>query len=294
MFTLRMKERRLVSSINEAAKEMGRSEGWEEKDSQYDVFYHMCEKLIINIFDSREEAVEYLIDMEYLQRENEHKSKNILWNCFGDLIYKNICNNLCYTDVRQRRKHYETNAVKMKKIEDKAVEILKSRPDNSVDVYKEEMEWIDNMQYRRGCGLDRELLYILLVLQKRYKGEVKIYINQKKQLTCNTIDKWLGDGICICKKGLTRLQKMGVISLQTVAHKYHEIEVCVPEFERQDSVFSVMQWNPIPEFYEYNGERKVERCVICGRKFVKVKNMITCGDMCGKENRKRSNNKYSA
>ena len=294
MFTLRMKERRLVSSINEAAKEMGRSEGWEEKDSQYDVFYHMCEKLIINIFDSREEAVEYLIDIEYLQRENEHKSKNILWNCFGDLIYKNICNNLCYTDVRQRRKHYETNAVKMKKIEDKAVEILKSRPDNSVDVYKEEMEWIDNMQYRRGCGLDRELLYILLVLQKRYKGEVKIYINQKKQLTCNTIDKWLGDGICICKKGLTRLQKMGVISLQTVAHKYHEIEVCVPEFERQDSVFSVMQWNPIPEFYEYNGERKVERCVICGRKFVKVKNMITCGDMCGKENRKRSNNKYSA
>ena len=52
MFTLRMKERRLVSSINEATKEMGRSEGWAEKDSQYDVFYHMCEKMIIDIPES--------------------------------------------------------------------------------------------------------------------------------------------------------------------------------------------------------------------------------------------------
>lgn len=294
MFTLKMKERRLVSSINEAAKEMGRSEGWEEKDSQYDVFYHICEKLIINIFDSRKEAVEYLLDMEYLQRENEHKSKNILWNCFGDLIYKNICNNLCYTSVRQRRKHYETSGTVIKKIEDKTVEILKSIPDNSVDVYQGEIEWIENMQYRRGCSLDRELLYILLVLQKRCKGNVRIYINQKKQLTCNTLDKWLGDGVCICKKGLIRLQKMGVISIQTVARKYHEIEVCVPEVEEQDIAFSVTQKNPISEFYEYNGERKVERCVICGKKFVKVKNMITCGDMCSKENRKRSNNKYSA
>ncbi|MCM1160637.1 MAG: hypothetical protein NC412_05375 [Roseburia sp.] len=295
MFMLKMKERKLVSSINEAAKEMGRSEGWEEKDSQYDVFYHMCEKLIINIFDSREEAAEYLLDMEYLQRENELKSKNILWNCFGDLIYKNICNNLCCVNVRQRRKHYKTSGSMIQKIEEKAVEILKSVPDNSVDIFKEEIEWIDNIQFKRGCNLDRELLYILLVLQKRYKDKVRIYINQKKQLTCNTIDKWLGDGICICKKGLTRLQKMGVISLQTVARKYYEIEVFVPEVEKQDRVFSVTQWNPIPEFYEYNEERKVERCVICGKKFVKIKNMATCSNVvCRSEYRKRNANKCSA
>lgn len=142
--------------------------------------------------------------------------------------------------------------------------------------------------------MDRELLYILLVLQKRYKGNVKIYINQKKQLTCNTIDKWLGDGVCICRKGLIRLQKMGAISVQTAVRKYHEVEVCVPEVEKQDIAFSVTQWNPIPEFYEYNRERKDERCVVGGKKFVKVKNMITCSDMCSKENRKRNNNKYSA
>ena len=294
MFALKMKEQLLVSTIKDVIKELSRSDGWKEKISRYEVFFHMCEKTIMNIFGSREEACEYLLDMEYLQRENEHKSKNILWNCFGDLIYKNICNNLCYANVRQRRKHYETNVVAMREIENKAVEILKSIPDNSVDIYKEEIEWVENIQYKRGCSLDRELLYILLVLQKRYKGNVKIYINQKKQLTCNTIDKWFGDGVCICRKGLIRLQKMGTISIQTAVRKYHEIEVCVPEVEKQDIAFSVIQWNPIPEFYEYNGERKVERCVVCGKKFVKVKNMITCSDMCSKENRKRNNNKYSA
>ena len=120
-------------------------------------------------------------------------------------------------------------------------------------------------------------------------------MNQKKQITCNTIDKWLGDGVCICIKGLIRLQKMGIISLQTVARKYHEIEVCVPEVEKQDIAFSVTQWNPIPEFYEYNGERKVVRCIICNKKFVKVKNMVTCSNtMCRSEYRKRNTNKCSA
>lgn len=295
MFTLKMQERLLVSTIEEVIKELNRSEGWKEKISRYEVFFHMCEKAVMNIFDSREEACEYLLDMEYLRRENENRSKNILWNCFGDLIYKNICNNLHCVNFRQRRKHYETCVTTIKSIEEKAEEILKSVPDNSVDIYKEEIEWIENMQYKRGCTLDRELLYILLVLQKRHNGNVRIYINQKKQLTCNTIDKWLGDGVCVCKKGLIRLQKMGVVSIQTVARKYHEIEVFAPKVEKQDIAFSVMQRNPIPEFYEYNRERKVERCVICGKKFVKVKNMITCSNsMCRTEYRKRNADRCSA
>jgi len=69
IYKLRMKERALVSSIDQASKEMGRSEGWDTKESRYDVFYHMCEKVIMNIFDSREEAAEYLLDMESAEGE---------------------------------------------------------------------------------------------------------------------------------------------------------------------------------------------------------------------------------
>ena len=295
MFFLRAKEQLFASVVKEAVKELSRSDGWKEKIGRYEVFYHMCEKMIINIFDSREEAAEYLLDMEYLRRENENKSKNILWNCFGDLIYKNICNNLCCSNVAQRRKHYETSTVKMVKIEEKSLKILDSIPDNTVGISKEEIEWISNRVYRRNCDLDRELLYILLVLQKRYSGKVRIYINQKKRLTCKTIDKWIGDDVCICKKSLSRLQKMGVISMQTVAHKYYEIEVLMPKAEKQDIVFSVTQKNPIPEFYEYKKEKTVKQCIICGKKFVKVKNMATCSNaLCRNEYKKRNSSKRSA
>ena len=294
MFMLKMKERRLVSSINEAVKEMSRSEGWKEKDSKYDVFYHMCEKMVTSIFDSREEAAEYLLDMEYLQRENENKSKNILWNCYGDLVYKNICNNLCYTNVRQRKKHYETGISSIRKAEEKALEILNSAPSCSIEIYQEEIEWLGRLSYKRGCGLDRELLYVLLVLKKRFDGKVKIYMNKKKKITCNTINKWLGDGVCICKNGLLRLQKMGVISVESVQRKYYEIQVLIPEFDTRNVAFTVDQWNPLVGFYKNNGERRVEECVICGEEFIKIGNKITCSENCSRENRKRNNSKYSA
>lgn len=294
MFMLKRKERGLVLSIKVAAKELSRSKGLEEKFSKYDVFYHMCEKLIMNIFDNREEAAEYLLDMEYLQRENENRSKTILWNCFGDLIYKNICNNLCYTNVKQRRKHYETGREVIAKIEDKAVEILKRTTDNPIIIYKEEIEWLDNLTYRRGCSLDRELLYIMLVLQKRYEGKVRIYINQKKQVTCNTIDKWLGDGVCVCRKGLVRLEKRKYISLTMVSRNYYEIEVNVPKYDTLNQAYEVIQRNPLIDFYKNNGEKKISQCVICGRDFIKTRNAITCSDNCSRENRKRNNSKYSA
>lgn len=294
MFKLRMKEQILVKSINEAVKEMTKSEGWREKDSKYKVFYHICEKLIMNLFDSREEATEYLLDMEYLQRINEHKSKNILWNCFGDLIYKNICNNLCLANVKQRRKHYEASNETFLKVEEKVVKFLKNVRDNSVEIYQEEITWLDSLPYKRNCKTDRELLYILLVLSKRYDGKFKIYINQKNQITCNAIDKWLGDGVCICKNGIMRLQKMGVITVEVVKRKHYEIEVHIPDFETQKKAFTANQRNPLISFYKNNGERKVEQCVICGRDFIKIGNTITCGENCSRENRKRNSRKNSA
>lgn len=294
MFKLRMKEQIIIKNINEAVKEVSKLEGWKERVSKLEVLYHICEKLILNIFDSREEAVEYLLDMEYLRRENEHKSKNILWNCFGDLIYKNICNNLCLANVRQRRKHYDTSNEIFIKVEERVVKFLKNMPDNSVDVYQEEITWLNSLPYKRSCKTDRELLYILLVLSKRYDGKFKIYINQKNQITCNAIDKWLGDGVCICKNGIMRLQKMGVITVEVVKRKYYEIEVHIPDFETQKKAFTVNQRNPLVSFYKNNGERKVEQCVICGRDFIKIGNTITCSENCSRENRKRNSRKNSA
>lgn len=294
MFLLKCKEQSLKISIDEAMKEMSKSDGWKEKCAKYDVFYHMCEKMIMNIFDTREEAAEYLIDMEYLRRENENRSKNILWNCFGDLIFENVKNNLCFANVKQRRKHYYTCQTVINDVEKKAIKILNEQLKNPVEVYNEELEWLEKLSYKNGCKLDRELLYILLVLSKKKDGNLKIYMRQKNKITCNTINKWLGDGVCICKKGMERLQKMGVISLAVKGRDYCEVKVILPEFKKEEVAFVVEQGNPLIPFYKNNGERKVSQCIICGKEFIKIGNTMTCGTNCSRENRKRNTQKKTA
>lgn len=98
----------------------------------------------------------------------------------------------------------------------------------------------------------------------------------------------------MCRKGLSRLHGSGAVSVEGVKRKYYEIRVNVPEFETGNAAFSVSQRNPIPEFYKYNGERKVGECIICGKYFVKTGNMQTCGAECSRENRKRNSRKNTA
>lgn len=283
MFKLKAKEQFLTSHIDEVIQDMSKSDGEAEKKSRYDVFYYMCEKMIMHIFDSREEAAEYLLDMEYLQRENENKGKNILWNCFGDLIYQNICDNLCLENVKHRKQHYQTKHETVKEIAEQTVEKIKEVVYENVDIYKAELEWIDSFQYGN-YKLDRELLYILLVMQKRSKGKFKIYMNKKKAITCHAIDKMLGDDVCICKNGLNRLEQMGAISVNIVKRKHYEILVKVPKFLDNSPVFYIEQRNPLVAFYKNNKERKIASCEICGRDFIKHKNAKTCLSVrCQKE-----------
>lgn len=276
MFKLKSREKYLASHIDKAIQELSKSDGEAEKKSKYDVFYYMCERLIMNIFNSREEATEYLLDLEYLQRDNDNRGKKILWNCFGDLIYKNICDNLCLANVRQRKQHYETSRTVLKEVAEKTIEKIKETTYESIKVYQDELEWIDGFPYSTKSKLDRELLYVLLVFQKRNHGKFAIYMNKKKAITCNTIDKLLGDGVCICKNGLKRLEKIGAISVNVVNRKYYEVTVNVPKISGDTVAFEVEQKNPLVAFYKNNGERKIASCEICGKDFIKSRNTKVC------------------
>ena len=78
-----------MTKLNE--KVMRNIDVMREKISKYDVFYTMCDKMILCIFDGdRKRATAYITDFEYLQRENCDSGKNILWNCYGDIILENI------------------------------------------------------------------------------------------------------------------------------------------------------------------------------------------------------------
>lgn len=282
MFELKRRERFLASNIEMAIQDLSKSDGKAEKKNKYDVFYYMCEKMIMNIFESREEAAEYLLDMEYLQRENDNRGKKILWNCFGDLIYKNICDNLCLGNIRQRKQHYQTKHETVKKIAEQVAKNIKEVTDKAVNIYQEELDWIDSLSYKG--DLDRELLYILLVMHKRNNGKFKIYINKKKAVTCHSIDRMLGNNVCICKNGLGRLKEIGVITMNTVVRKYYEISVNMPKVSDETIVFSVKQKNPLIAFYKNNSERKIAVCEICGKDFIKSGNTLTCSSVdCKRE-----------
>lgn len=293
MFKLKSKERYLASHIDEAIQELSKSDGEAEKKNKYDVFYYMCEKMIMTLFDTREEAAEYLLDLEYLQRENDNRGKKILWNCFGDLIYKNICDNLCLANVRRREHHYETSRTVLQEVAEKTIETIKEVTHENIPVYQTELEWIDNFQYSTKSELDRELLYVLLIFQKRNKGKFKIYMNKKKATTCHTIDKMLKDGACVCKNGLKRLEKIGAIFLDTVKGNYYEVTVNSPKISDDKVAFEVTQRNPLVAFYKNNEERKVVPCEICGKDFIKYGNTKVCPSAnCRKElaeRRKRVN-----
>ena len=285
MFDLKRREQSLIFWIDKEVEQLDKSDAVREKISKYEVFYDLCDKMILKIFDgNRILAAEYLIDFEYLQRENCNSGKNILWNCYGDIILENIKRNVGNpAGIPTRKAHYEKSKnVTVRKIGETVVADLKKKaeePVPTVTIYKEELDWIDSLDYRKGCNEDRKLLFILLAQQKRSKtGDcVWIYANKKSALTCGRIDRMLGKGICIAQKGIVRLRNMGAISI--IKHgRDMELKIVVPAFNVTNPAYEIPQTekNPIIPFYEYNGERKIETCPMCKKKFIKTRNMKTC------------------
>ena len=292
MFELKRREQSLTFKIDNEIKQMDKSDAVQAAISRYDVFYDMCDKLILKFFNGdRVLAAENLIDFEYLQRENCDSGKNILWNCYGDVVLKNIKSNVEHPEgIPIRKAHYEKRTnVNIRKIEDNVIADIKKEselPIPTVSLYKEELKWIDTLPYRKNCSNDRKLLFILLVQQKRSKnGAVWVYANKKSVLTCNSLDKMIGDGVCIAKKGIRRLDNMGAISIN-MHGKDMEIIVDIPEFDSKEIAYEIdkMQRNLMVSFYEYNEERVVAICPCCKNKFIKSRNMKTCqSSVCRKQ-----------
>lgn len=295
MFKLKQKEQLMAANIDSVIKNLSKSEGIQEKISRYVVFYDMCEKMILSIFPGeRHVAAEYLLDFEYLQRDNESYGKNILWNCFGDLILGNIYDNLKLPNIRERRKHYTTKIIEeQKKIEKIVARKIVEKSKRKIPIEKEELVWINHIHYRKNCSNDRELLFILLFLNKR-DGKVWVSSNKKNSLTCNKFDKWIGNGVSIAKKGIQRLQNMGVIEIAEHG-KDKEIHVNIPEFESNTIAYDIPATakNPLLYFYKHNKERVIAECKICKELFIKIGNKKTCSDACGNELERRRKRKVS-
>lgn len=273
-----------------------------KKPLGYDVYYHYCNHEIMNIIGMRRKAAAYLLDIEYFQEDNISTNKNILWNCFGDVLHDNLLKNLELPEgsVKIKKSAYQTRSKRELKIEEEIAELTKkSDQEKQVNIYQNECDWIDNLKCRKRCEHDKYILYLLIVLFKRNlayldtlnpeeqkkitkdaKSHIKIFKNTKgaKKITKTTLDKWIEKNIA--EKAIKRLKDAKVIRVEE-CEKYDKIYLNPPTYNivlKQDveALFNVGIGNPLLYYYKYTGEAKIGECAICGRLFKVIGNSKTC------------------
>ena len=270
------------------------------KESDKQIFNMYCRERFRKIISDKKILVNYLVDIEYHTEEHKEDKKDIIWNCYGDVLYDNLCKNVDEGfSPNIRRNAYKTSAQREQEIAESRDKVKKELEELvKVPIMQSVYNYLMDAKTRGGCSNDRYVLYILYVLIERYKkkyGEdksyVRIYKGSKEKITPATIDGWLG-GLKITAKALDRLEKYEYIKRESLK-AYDKVYLFnVPEEkEQQEIVFSAESYNPLLDLWEYNSDRKIKQCEICKRKFVVSGNMKTCSDKCSKILVKRNKNK---
>lgn len=273
----------------------------ETQKSDRQLFELYCRKKISEILPDKKTAVNYLIDIEYYTEENEKTSKEILWNCYGEVLFDNLSHNVNnQIQVASRRSVSQSFSELEEKIVELREETKKEQDEkNKIPISKSVYDYLMAIKTLRKCyENDRYIIYILYVLIERFKnkyGQDKSYVRiykgtrQKNKITAATIDGWIGSNCT--KKGLNRLEQNGYIKREQL-QSYDKITVVnIPRAEDTEAAFIAESNNPLLDLWESNGDRKVGKCEICGKKFTVVGARKTCSDKCSKILLKKSKNK---
>lgn len=266
--------------------------------------YKITEKVSV-----RKKTAAYLLDVEYFQEENTSANKDILWNCFGDILYDNLKKNLenekrgqeikkCYRNAYQSRDEREKQAEK-----DIAEQVDLCKKEKEIEITLNEYKYISELPHRKGCERDIWLLFLLLVLYKRKlkyledkknlskddKENFRIYKNSRYgKLTRATLDTWM-DNCTVAKKGLLRLEERGLIRVEETAwyskvYPLFIFEIGNGKSENDKVAFVVKEPNPMINYFEYTGERTIKVCDHCKEKFImKPGNHKTCSPKCSRK-----------
>ena len=257
-----------------------------------------CLKQFDKMIPDRKVAASYLVDMEYYQPEfREDCNKDILWGCYGNILVQNVELNVKQNiELPLKRKAYQTSQEKTEEIV-KRIEQIKKKQEElvAVPIAKNIYDSIFNMECKKNCQKDRELLYILYVLYQRYVAKSEKEVDclllatgkKVKGIKRVTIDKWIGSKIA--DKGLKRLEKSGQIK-QEKLKEYIKISFYLPEPDKTP-LFCVKSANPLIDLYQYSGDRSVKICEMCGQKFIAKRNRKTCSDKCSELLYKRNSKK---
>ena len=270
--------RRLISEYNQA---------YNDQILAKELIYIFCLKQFDEIIPDRKMAASYLVDIEYYQTEfREDHNKDILWGCYGGILVQNVEGNVNQNiELPLKRKAYQTSQEKAEEIVKRIEKIRKRQEDlAAVPITKSIYDFIFNIECKKNCQKDRELLYILYVLYQRYVAKSEKEVDclllasgkNSKGIKRVTIDEWIGSKIA--DKGLKRLGKAGYIK-QEKLKKYIKISFYLPDPDKT-KLFCVKEPNPLIDLYQYNGDCSVKICEVCGQKFLAERNRKTCSNKC--------------
>ena len=200
------------------------------KESEKQLFNIYCGAKVKEIFPDRKEAANYLVDIEYHTEENQEEKKDILWNCYGDILYDNLCKNVD-SDItpKVKRNVYQKSVDREKEILESRDRIKKEQEEIvKVLITKTVYDDLMGIKVRKGCEKDRYILYILYVLIRRFQakyGEEKEYIRiykglrQKSKITAATYEEAVD---IICGRNKKRIENEIEKSLGKIPMCAHE------------------------------------------------------------------------
>lgn len=271
------------------------------KESHEQIFNIYCAARIKEIIANRKKATNYLVDIEYYTEENKDDKKDILWNCFGDILYDNLCCNIKdNVNIPIRKNVYKSSYEKEKQIIESR-EKVKAEQEmlKSVPITQAVYDYLMNVKTRANRTNDKYIMFLLYIFIERLKKKndpnseyIRIYHGTKKQgkITCATIDNMIG--ATVAKKGLDQLQKKGYIRIES-RQDYDKLYLLnIPDDSDSEIIFTVISANPLYDLWEKNEDKKIGYCKICGNKFVVTGNTKTClNEKCSKLLEKMNKNK---
>lgn len=279
-----------IGELNKKLIELKHKEPDNEIYSRYDIVYQIYRDKMIELFNKNaRKCVDYLVDIEYYQEYRKNKSRNILWNCFGWEVLKNINDNLdSKRELKARvRFAYGSDKEPVEKVKQKLEAEMKP-----ISVI------ITNKEYEKTKSIDdeneRKLYYVLLCLSKlnkehkiKLKKNIKFKSTNKKKkptntkMNINTLNNLAG--ITNAEAILNRFKQSGVIRRESGV-------ISLADFDQnQDDICFMVNniWRPLVSLGKHEG-KSIGECEICGEEFIKVGNTKTCSPRCSEENTRRN------
>ena len=255
----------------------------EDFKTKFDIAYQYCKDEMLRIYNGKiYSLVNALVDIEYCQDYRRGKSKNILWNCFGDILVKNIKRNTeSGIEVRSRprlaysTKNKEQYAIVKNKLDLMAIPL-------AADISINDMEKIDSFKPKNKN--DRLIFYIVTCLCKAFKDNKLILSKSRKsKLNANRINAMAGT-----KTFSTAIKRLANDGLITLTNDKNKTTIQLVTLNHDEIAFKVENvWRAMFYLDKHKG-KVVGVCEICGDEYIKKGNTKTCGDKCKKELERRN------